>query len=477
MYGFFNRFRRVYDATADVCYRLYTTIGDMKNGVAAGAVYFGAWNFFGLLLGDAICKDIPSSCKNDWVDVGLRIPKNFWGGAVTGAFVGTFGSCIRYSAGNNYRPDVCAYASAAVTFVLPSVAYNVGNIIIGPPDDCLLQNLLGNSVLALGSVVLYQGAKYIYIYRHQRANAEVIEEVAGEGVAGEEVAREGVAREGVAREEVAVVETLRERLVACDPQGDIPPDYCDATQLVLMNDPVMLHCGDNFDLEFLPVIKNNCADCPKCRAPLRDGDFIDPRRNTYLRSKIIEFVEERERQHYTRSLEGQPNPQEEKIEEPRSAVVVEVEEVEEKVAAIQPLLMRELTNMEKLEKLNISLNLVNKIFICPLTHEMIDEPVRAGDHGVYEKSALLRHIDECQKDSKPILSPLTDKPLQPLSNGEMFYPANDIRILIERFFAEKKRQLSEGVSFFSRVRAHFNRQSNNSHHVEMGYQGMRADHN
>lgn len=89
--------------------------------------------------------------------------------------------------------------------------------------------------------------------------------------------------------------SLRERLAACH-RKKAPAEFNDPIHLSLMNDPIMLRCGDNFDLEsLLEIKKNNTKLCPCCRKDIHQIDLDEPARNTHLRGSIIAFVEEQER--------------------------------------------------------------------------------------------------------------------------------------------------------------------------------------
>jgi hypothetical protein len=90
------------------------------------------------------------------------------------------------------------------------------------------------------------------------------------------------------------VTNYRERLAACY-EGEIPPEYKDAKTDLVMNMPVMLQCGDNFDLASLPQLLADCDNCPVCLQKFNLNNFISPPKNKQLRDEIISFVEEKER--------------------------------------------------------------------------------------------------------------------------------------------------------------------------------------
>ncbi len=216
--------------------------------------------------------------------------------------------------------------------------------------------------------------------------------------------------------------TYRGRLDKCY-EGKIPEDYLSALTLTLMNDPIMLHCGHNFDKEDVTILQKRCAGkCPCCREPLRHSDFTLLKPNVFLRKSIIEFVESKEKL----------------VPKPQIIEISQEEKVEIAVDTFTPtqqVIMNQ-TNQQKLQQLNIPIYSVNKTYICPLTKTIMDDPVRASDNNVYEKSALIIHISNQLEKQSPVLSP-TGEVLEKIKGDDWFQNANDVKELIIRFFRAK----------------------------------------
>ena len=87
--------------------------------------------------------------------------------------------------------------------------------------------------------------------------------------------------------------SLRQRLDACE--GNLPEKFKDPIHHSLINDPIMLHCGDNFDREtILSFITNRTGSCPCCRQIIDPSNLSNPAPNTFMRCEIIEYVESKE---------------------------------------------------------------------------------------------------------------------------------------------------------------------------------------
>ena len=88
--------------------------------------------------------------------------------------------------------------------------------------------------------------------------------------------------------------SLRQRLDACE--GNLPEKFKDPIHYLLINDPIMLRCGDNFDREtILSFITNRTGLCPCCRKIIESIDLSKPAPNTFMRCQIIEHVESEEK--------------------------------------------------------------------------------------------------------------------------------------------------------------------------------------
>lgn len=423
-------------------------------------------------LGDAI---IPTGDKSG---LGAAVTQGAAGGAIVGTVAGAIFVDRQQNSGlsqNQYVQKIAPF----LPVLLPVASNVIGDLInqamgtncveyyrhsnthyeyeCKTQDTFLSHNarasMVGNAIIWGGVTILaYVSYKLICRQRPQDERAEAPYQV----LAGEE-------------KQPAVNLTLRQRLEACY-DGEIPNDFRDAIHLELMNYPIVLHCGDSFDQESLPQLQETCPSCPKCRASFRALDFSEPTPNTYLRNNIIEFVEGKEK--LAREIRmGMPEGEEgiavvvadeENLareirmdivegEEGVSAMIADEEKLVPPILLVEQQDISELvsTNKQKLLTLGISLNSINRFYICSLSHQIMDKPVRASDRQVYERAALIEYIFDKQNQRQPVLSPVTQEPLT-CSGGRWFVPANDIQILIERFFREKTAALQGPVSFFRR---------------------------
>jgi hypothetical protein len=363
--------------------------------------------------------------------VGISTAIQTLGGTIVGSIAGPLLGSMPNSLAKHLYP--------LAPIVLPFTASVVGDAIMGgnicikshsnhynfeicdAPDDFLSHSaqtiMLGNAILIPGiALTSYYGYKlYNWCHRHRAANQNAAYHALNDGAEGQP----------------AAPSTLRQRLAACY-EGETPPDYLDPIHQVLMNNPIMLKCGDNYDEEFLAEMKQQCPSCPKCRAPFVNSDFSRPARNTFLRSQIIEFVEEKERlARDARQVNAhiiEIAPEDEKPAPPAPAPTPLIDAKEEDIPQ---------TNSQKLQQLNIPLEAIQRTFICPLTKTIMDDPVRASDHCVYEKQALVEYIFRKQFNKQPIISPVTQEILIPIESYHLYKPENAIKGLIDRFFAYK----------------------------------------
>ena len=70
-------------------------------------------------------------------------------------------------------------------------------------------------------------------------------------------------------------------------------------------------------------------------------------------------------------------------------------------------------------------------FLCPITLELMEEPVTCEDGNTYEKNAILEYL------SKKSVSPLTNQPI-----GKMTIPNRVLKELIEEFKLKRNKQLN-----------------------------------
>jgi hypothetical protein len=257
----------------------------------------GIYSFASITLGRQFIPlhyDLPEGVTDP--SLGLAFIRGAFGGWVTGALTGPFlldyedeDDMARYYLAPN---QLAKKLFPIVPMILPFMADIIGDA-ISSHINCFTHNdhhyCLDNStfvtraasVSIVGDAILtpcltlagYLGYKlYKWHYRHDDAN-------------------EPVAAAPLPQPRIL---DLQQRLENCY-DGAIPAIFLDPVHQTLMNNPVMLRCGHNYDEEHLAELKTHCTECSLCRAPFNEEDFINPAINIALKGQIIEFVEQQER--------------------------------------------------------------------------------------------------------------------------------------------------------------------------------------
>jgi hypothetical protein len=172
---------------------------------------------------------------------------------------------------------------------------------------------------------------------------------------------------------------LQQELTESGWQGEVPEEFYDPIDDLLMDEPHQTQAGvimKNYDVKTLVHLKK----CPYSRLPL-----VDLGVNEELKECIRLFVEKAKEcmENHTTLTE----------------IVVDSGNAEQKesVAAKLPFFA--------------SSGRVKKEFICPLTKELMKDPVTASDGKTYERKAILDHIH----NKKNLFSPVTKEPLKPMN--------------------------------------------------------------
>lgn len=456
-------------------------VGMMGSGLAGGIYNAAAYG-----IGNALLQ------ANDWNNtVSVPLAAGMVSGAIIGAatgpiFIGTYGENNRLG----FSPFARKY-SPAITVCLSILNEVIAQGFYYIPEFCKLNadgsspdyyldkplfdktsmvvpTVIGSLMLTCGFFITYESYKLIKrrFALNEPANLPLVAEPIVEPAEipyqplnaepNENQNPEGQPAEAV---QPAKLKTIRDELDAFY-KGKIPEKFKDPIHLGLMIDPIMLECGHNIDRESLADIKKIKCECPLCRAPIQAIDFQKPRPNVYVRGEIIKWFEKKKRlsQEIKKNNENENLNGEVKLDnEAEGSVAIQInnfEFVQSQSQAIATEVKEEklnLSNQEKFNLLNISTLSLNKQFLCPLTKQIMNNPVRASDGIVYEKTAITEYIFNKQNLKLPILSPVTEEPLTS-RKGRWYRPANDIEVLIDRFFEYKaKKSDLTSNSLFSRI--------------------------
>jgi hypothetical protein len=306
----------------------------LKSGYGAAIIgAAGINNLFSTTLGRRIIATPEShALHNSNLEIiidpvlGLALTRGLIGGAITGALSGPFlFDCEHTRAGIDFHwSDMAKQLFPIVPMIFPFVSDIIGDAIMAH-TTCYTTSHGQQYCIDDSSFVTRSASASIAGYAILAPSVTLV------GYMGYKL-REWCHRhrdEPVATAALPPPRTLelRQRLDSCY-SGEIPEIFLDPIHKELMNNPIMLRCGHNYDEEHLAELKTNCSECSLCRAPFNEDDFAHPATNIVLKGQIIEFVEGKERAIETMTIHIVTLQDEEKANLDATPVLIH-EEIEE----------------------------------------------------------------------------------------------------------------------------------------------------